>query len=204
MNLKNLFLTDVAIFESSHREIENRFYLDATLPDQVFRDGFESFAFEAFDWVMGAKFWRVIQKLANVSGDGSLLLAVLDPDPSSYYKKEFGYYNWANIPVSFSSHEYWNLINEYPNASPADCLLVNSEKVIWLPKSGKWAIWGERSYEVCVIGCRKEILSGSLNDLKDLEWALEAAVCYCFRDCIVPRDFAEKLRTNYGSSVQCR
>lgn len=197
MNLKNLFITDTVEFESRRLELEELFHCNATLPDQVFREGFKFFACEEFDLAITDKFWPVIQELAQASRDDNVLVGALDPDPSSYFKKHFGFYNWANIPVSISSDAYLHLLNEYPDTSPADCLGINSETVFWIPRSGKWAIWGSRGWGTCVVGFRRRIPKVSLHGLR---WALDINLTYCFRYSTVPSDFREKFWSNYGNS----
>ncbi|WP_077732634.1 MULTISPECIES: hypothetical protein [unclassified Methylocaldum] len=194
--LTSTFIADDQTFAAYKAEVEKCCRIEARLPEQVFREGFSRFAFEEFDWAMSATFWPAIQALCRSCGDVSLLVAVLDPDPTDYYKNEFGFFNWAVLPVSASADEYWNLLNQYPDESPADSLLANSEKVVWLAQSGKWAVWGERSLEVCILGCRESVQHGLGHDV---EWALKTAMPNCFRERVVPPEYAERLRQNYGA-----
>jgi hypothetical protein len=190
------FISDERLFASSKANVEKCFRLKEQLPSQVFQEGFIRFEFEEFDWAMSSEFWLSIQDLSRFSGDESCLVAVLDPHPSDYYKKEFGFFNWANLPVSASPDEYWSLLNQHPDGSPADSLLANSEKIVWLPQSGKWAVWGVRSSEVCILGWREAAAPVVWHDV---DWALKTAVPNCFRDRVVPQDFAERLRKNYAA-----
>lgn len=139
MKLPTLFIRNTREFEESRQEIEKTL-TNECLPGRVFHRDFRWFAFEEFDWAMSGAFWPIMQELAQASGDISLLMAVLDPEPEGYFKKEFGYYNWVNIPISASRDDYWELLSDHPESSPADSFLANSEKVIWLPRSAKWAI----------------------------------------------------------------
>lgn len=195
MKLPDVLIKDAAAFKTNMTELKRLFHVNASLPEQVFASGFNRFAFEEFDWAMSDSFWPAIQELAASSQDSSLLMAVLDPDPEGYYMKEFGYYNWARVPVAVSSEDYWALLEEYPDASPADSFLVNSEKIIWLPQSANWAVWGQRSYGVCVLGCREHL---PVDSWHTVEWALDY-MANCFQNRIVPSDFAAKLRLNFGA-----
>lgn len=199
MRTPNFFIQDAQRFNESRKDIEKSFLTDRSLPDQVFYSDFKWFAFEEFDWAMsGTDFWAAIQRLAQASGDTSLLMAVLDPEPESYFKKEFGYYNWANIPISASRDDYWELLNAHPESSPADSFLANSEKVVWLPHSAKWAIWGERSYGVCVLAVCERMQIGSWHDV---DWALKTCLPYSFKNRVVPAEFAASLRLNFGAAT---
>lgn len=196
MKSASLFIRDTRAFEVNKQEIEKTFLINECLPERVFHEDFRWFAFEEFDWAMSGEFWLVIQELTQASGDTSLLMAVLDPEPEGYFKKEFGYYNWANISVSASRDDYWELLNAHPESSPADSFLANSEKVIWLPHSAKWAIWGERSYGVCVLAAHECMQIGSWHDV---DWALKNYFPNSFKNCVVPAEFAASLRLHFAS-----
>lgn len=192
------FIKDSHCFSVYKKRVDTCFQIKASLPSQVFKEGFVRFGFEEFDWAMSSKFWPTIQALCQTSGDTSLLLAVLEPDPTNYYKKEFGYFNWVTFSMSASPEEYWDILNRCPDGSPADSLLINSEKVVWLPQSGKWAIWGERSVEVCILGCRRPGYFG----WHDVDWALEVAMPNAFRNRMIPPEYAERFRCNYRAAAQ--
>ncbi len=188
------FITDGEQFFSCKKEIEKLVRIESQLPDQVFCKRINKFSFEEFDWAMSADFWVEIKTLAQSSGDKFILVAVLDPDPQIYYKKEFGFFNWAVLPVTASAQDYWNFLNLYPAGSPADSLLSNSEKIVWVVPSGKWAIWGERSFGVCVLGCLEKLSESSWHDV---QWALKTAMPHNFHNNAVPLEFSNKLLENY-------
>ncbi len=195
MTTHALFIRDDEGFEKNKKQVEETMATKEGLPNQIFGRDFSWFAFEEFDWAMSDEFWTALQEMACVSGDSSVLMAVLDPDPKSYFKNEFGYYNWAEIPVSSSKDDYWNVLNAHPESSLADSILFNSEKVVWLPRSGKWAVWGERSYGVCVLGSYEHVENGPW---RDVEWALANCFANNFTSRIVPAEFATLLRRNFG------
>ena len=198
MNLSSLLITDTADFKSRRLEVEKLFHCNATLPDQVFREGIDAFAFENFDLMLRDSFWPVVQELAEVSDDDSVLISVLDPDPSSFWKKHYGHYGSANIPVSISSCEFSDVLNkDSDKESPPGGLQLYANTVILVPQSAKWAIWGQRRWETCVVGFRDEVPTGSLNGLR---WALDIYLTYCFKYFTVPPDFAETFRSNYCNS----
>lgn len=185
-------------FLNASSDIRKSFHVNQSFPKNPFLNFYENFSFEEFDWTLCDEFWTNIQNIALQSGDKYLLMAVLDPDPVRYYKNEFGYYNWSIIPTSASKNEYWKFLNNHPEESPADAIFINSEKIVWLPQSRNWAIWGERSYELCVLGHRKDI---EINTWKDINWALES-IANCFRNGIVPREFSDSLRKNFRNKIR--
>lgn len=196
MNMSTLFIKDLDVFNRAKTRVEKFFLPQASLPNQVFQRDFSYFEFEEFDWSLSAEFWLCIQKLAIRSRDSTLLMAVLDPEPAGYFYKQFGYYSWADVPASISQDDYWNLLNVSPAGSPADSVLTNSEKIIWLPDSAEWAIWGERSSGVCVLATRG---SARGNSWHSLDWALRACLPNSFANRVVPHDFETSLRVHYSS-----
>jgi len=186
------------IFLNASSEIKEMFKTNQTLPKNPFLHFYEAFSFEEFDWALCSEFWTNIQKLALQSGDKYLLMAVLNPDPINYYKKEFGYYNWSIIPTAASESEYWQFLNHHPEESPADSIFINAEKIVWLPQSKSWAIWGERSFELCVLGHQTNIEASTW---KDINWALET-IPNCFQNRVVPREFAETLRRSFRNKIR--
>jgi len=128
-------------FEKCWHLIESAIRPNKNLPEQVFSDQFSNYVFEEFDWAMTPDFWDgVLKKLAIASNDAEIIMAVLDPDPKDYFHRTFGEYNILKLSINISGQEYWNILKTGPEDSEADAILFNSETVIWLPLSMKWAI----------------------------------------------------------------
>jgi hypothetical protein len=87
------------------------------------------------------------------------------------------------------------VLSVHPESSPADSFLANSEKVVWLPHSAMWAIWGKRSYGVCVLAVRNCM---QISSWHSVDWALRNCLPNNFKDHVVPDDFAARLRCNFG------
>lgn len=156
---------------------------------------------------MSAKFWDShIKPLMIASQDTHVLVAVLDPNPINYFYPTFGCYNFAKFPVSITGHDYWDTLQTDPKDSPADAMLFNSETVVWVPLSAKWAIWGERSFGTCVLAFENDqIRLATDNITKTLEsasFALESFVSYNFKNNIVPEEFFYSIMKNYPN--KCR
>ena len=199
MNLKSLFITDTADFQSKRQEVDKLFYCNATLPDQVFREHFKFFAFANWDMMFCKDLWPVAQEFAKTFHDDSVVIGVFDPDPSTFWKKHHGHYGWANIPVSISKREFSDVLNQDPDKEPPPAgIQLYGNTVVLFATSAKWAIWGDRRWETLVAGASEDALStGSFNGLR---WASDIYLPYCFENFTVPPDFREKLWSNYGNS----
>jgi hypothetical protein len=153
MNNHIVTIRENKCFKQLWELVNNTFLTNQIFPDQVFNQKFNNFLFEEFDWMMSFEFWNVaVKPLAHASQDEYVLIGILDPDPINYFYHEFGYYNWFKLPVNnLTEGDFWKILVTGPERSPADAMRYNSETIIWLPMSAKWAIWGERSVELCAL-----------------------------------------------------
>ena len=197
MTTTNSFISDSQLFAKCKAELERICRTERQLPEQVFEDRFNCFVYEEFDWAMSEDFWATLQVLARESGDESLLISILDPDPVDYYKKEFRYYNWALISAASTADEYWTLLNDCPEESPADSMLANSERIVWAARSGAWVVWGERSLGICILACLDGKLAKSVS-WHDLDWVLRDILPDLFRGGEIPTGFTNQIRGNYS------
>jgi hypothetical protein len=131
---------------------------------------------------------------------------VLDPNPVEYFYKEFNYYNWMKLPVNLSPDEYLDVLELGPEESPADAVLYNSYTVIWLPPSMKWAIWGERSYGVCVLGIQ-DVNNGTgllqiLKTWRSFDKTVLSWVELNFVNQQLSQEIADTLFLNYSNGVK--
>lgn len=189
-------------FEEAQRLITSVFSTDRRLPDQVFNQVFRDFVFEEFDWAMSSEFWESIQQLAVLSNDSYILTAVLEPSPTDYFYHEFGYYNWFKLPVNITADDYWSVLQVGPKGSPVDAMLFNSNIVVWLSPSMKWAVWGERSYGICILafkqGSKITTKTSVLGSWRSVNEALTDLLPINFEEKKIPKEFSASLLINYS------
>jgi hypothetical protein len=142
---------------------------DCCLPAYPFVATELSCQFDEFDWALSGEFWETVQKLSQLSSDVELLMAVLDPDPLSFFQFHFGHFGWARLPVAMTRRQYWEYIDVARPGNVADSILVVSQRIAWVPRSKKWCVWGERDSGLCVIGCSSRC---QVNFAKGIDWAL--------------------------------
>ncbi|WLP58361.1 hypothetical protein [Bacillus pumilus] len=150
--LEDLFIRSEREFKFYQNLVDHVFDTNKELPQQVFRKTFNCFLFQEFDWALSDDILPTIKELSTVTQDKEFLTAVLQPDPTDYYLKEFGYYNWLKASVDISGEDYVNALWTHPKGSIADNIITNSNIVVWLSHSLQWAIWGDRDMEICIIG----------------------------------------------------
>lgn len=175
------------------------------LPHQVFKKNFGNFVFEEFDWTMTSRFWDMdIKELARASGDTEIYMSVREPNPVNYYFSHFGYYNALKMSSHSSGKEYFSLLAKEPKTSPADAIRYNSGTIVWMPMSGKWAIWGERSYSICVLGFAKDSKTKTPQGRgwwRSVPEALDELVENCFLNSPKAfKEFSDTLLKNYSKS----
>lgn len=209
MNKKITTIQKKEDFKAACNLIENSYAVNQKFPNQVFVQRFHSFLFEEFDWTMTPEFWtKAIQPLMAISQDTHLLVAVLDPDPTSYFYREFSHYNLIKFPIDISGDDYWKSLETGPKNSPADAILFNSEIVVWLPLSTKWAVWGSRSYGIGVLAFADDAVKASASTItkewKSAELALNKFIAINFKDKKIPKDFFDSFASNYAKNKEMK
>lgn len=200
MKLENFIIRDANFFKESKRAVGNALHTSRRLPNQVFQSKFQCFAFEEFDWIIGEMAWPCLQALGKASKDTSLLVAVLDPDPESYFKRHFSVYNWAKVSLDAAPEMYWGILNQAPEDSPTDSIWINSEVVVWIPDSESWAIWGERSRGICVLATKDSAMlqhAARSSSWRTADAVLESVLPNTFADRKVPASFDAPFRSNF-------
>lgn len=201
MDYKDIFIKSNKEFEKIRNILNHIFFFDNLLPDQVFHNDYNNFLFKEFDFTMSEDFWNEIKHLANKTNDDFIIMAVLNPNPKSYYYKEFGYYNWAMLDVNISPSQYLDILNICPKDSPADSIFSNSFTIVFASPSMKWAIWAEREEGVCVVAFNSKISYNSLiSTLKGwrpfdnivIDW-----IGINYKNFTLPSKIKDKLLKNY-------
>lgn len=210
MTIKVEMMQEKKAFDSAWKLINNSFNTQEGFPKQVFNTKYSNFLFEEFDWAMTPEFWEsAIKPLSIISQDTHVLVAVLDPDPVKYFYHTFCCYNFIKFPTNISGNDYWHSLKIGPKDSRADAMLFNSETVVWLPMSTKWAIWGERSYGTCVLAFENDNTKFSSDNItktwKSAAFALDCFASINFKNHIVPKEFFDSIMKNYANKYKnCR
>jgi len=197
---RNEFIKNKKQFEEALHLVTKMFNYEQRLPNQVYKVPFKKNVVLDFDHAMSRDFWNELEELIGLSGDPFAIMAVLDPHPVDYYYNEFSQYNWCILQEGTTADEYWNMLEQGPEESPADAISINSEVVVWLSSSMKWAIWGERCYGICVLGFN----DGVIGDYECESWftmdqAITDLVSLNFKNYTVPGEIISELMNHYSS-----
>ena len=65
MNVKNLFIYDVDEYKKFINLINNVFKTSVDFPENIFRDCYNNFLFEEFDWTMTEEFSEKLKQLTK-------------------------------------------------------------------------------------------------------------------------------------------
>ena len=196
----NFFTLDE--FNDAMRKIEPVFHVGQRLPGQVFRRPRLFYLLCEFNFAMD-DLQQAFEKTRSPLADETVLFCALDPDPIAFYHKEFhkicGVYFKANFSIAEYLHMLWLEVS--PGDEPSEFLFTELE--VYLPESESWAMWGERSRDIAVLGLDDPALAAFLvNETgywMDAETALRRFARLPFIDQKVPEDFRRALIANYGS-----
>lgn len=188
-------------FHEAMKKIDPVFDVERRLPEQVFKRSYRFHLLSEFDYAMD-DLLKVLQKTRSPLTDETVLFCVLEADPINFFYKEFqkiyGFYFKANISVAEYYSMHW--VEPLPKEDPFP---FHTELEVYLPESASWAMWGERSPEIAVIGLDDVELAAYLVNENgywmDAETALHSFAKMRFLNQKVPEDFRRALIANYGS-----
>lgn len=195
---KLFFINAAHEYEAALSLLNRVFQIKNSLPEQVFKKPFFGFICIDFDSSMTANFWDIVlQPIGKIFNDSHILTAVLDPDPKDYFYHNFGYYNILNLPIYITGTEYLKSLEIGPAESPADAILYNSEVVVWVPNGGRWAIWGQRDYEICILAFADEQAMNLAKPFLNKSWRFADTALNSFVLKGISKDFLADFMSNY-------
>ncbi|MGH6848633.1 MAG: hypothetical protein ACREC0_14730 [Methylocella sp.] len=188
-------------YPAARQKVESIFYVKRCLPEQVF---IRSYGFQLlceFEFAM-SDVLEVFRKTRSPLEGDTILWSVIEPDPINYFYKQYHKINAFYFKGNITKKEYISLRWRNPG-NEADAIQFNTGIETYIPGSLSWAMWGERSSEITVIGLDDPALVESLIADKgywmDAETSLRRFARMPFMDQKVPEDFRRALIANYGS-----
>jgi len=203
MLISDLFIRNKLDFNEILIDTKEIFKLNSNLPENVFLTQFSNFKFNEFEWLMYDEFWDFMKILSDITGDDSVIISVIDPDPIEYHYKQFNFFNTVRIPKEFSVEEYRDVLNFHLPDSEADAIINNSNVISIFSNSKKWAIWADRNYGIMILGFNYDEV-GEFNKLDFKDWTsitdiniITNWISYNFENETEIKNFADELYLNY-------
>lgn len=188
-------------FPAARQKVESVFHIERRLPEQVFKRPYRFQLLCEFDFAMGDVL-EVLRKTRSPLARETVLLSVLDPDPITFFYQKYQKIYAFNFKADISKKEYCSMrwVEPYPEDDPFP---FHTEIETYIPSSLNWAMWGERSSEIAVIGFDDPALAEALIADKgywmDAETASNEFASMPYRDQKMPEDLRSALIANYGS-----
>jgi hypothetical protein len=188
-------------YTAARQKVESIFHVERCLPDQVFKHPYRIHLLSEFDYGMGG-FLDALRKTRSVLAGDTVLLSVLDPDPINYFYKHYHKINAFYFKANITKKEYISLRWRNPG-NEADAIQFNTGIETYIPNSLSWAMWGERSREIAVIGLDDPALAAFLvkenGYWMDAETASNEFASMPYPQQNMPEDFRRSLIAKYGS-----
>jgi hypothetical protein len=184
--------------------VRSIFHTERLLPDYIFRKRYRFTLMADCEGMMGPGLTAILHDKRFCRPTDTILMSVLDPDPVAYFHKRYGKINSLLFKAGISEGEYGDLRCLDPGV-PTGAIQFSSNRLVWIPDNGRWAIWGDRrERETAVIGfddpAQADFLLNEDGYWIDAETAItEDFASAPYRDHKAPEDFARALIENYGS-----
>jgi len=137
--------------QGAGRTFPVHFFSGYRLPKQVFATAAGHFLFFEFGRAFGEGAWRMFARLASEFGEGMVWARTVEPEPRTYYEANFGQVAEFAFSAGSDAEAYTSQMHNWPAASIADAIAYRADVVAWVGTSGRWAAWGERELNLCVL-----------------------------------------------------
>lgn len=188
-------------YPAARQKVESVFYVERRLPEQVFQRPYRFQLLCQFDIAMGELLETLRKSRSALAGD-TVLLSVLDPEPITYFYKHFNKINSFYFKADITEDKYYDIRSRNPG-NPSDAIQFNTGIETYIPSSLSWAMWGERSPELAMIGLDDPALAKTLIADKgywmDAETASNEFACMPYAGQVMPEEIRRALIANYGS-----
>ena len=144
-------MPQVPIRHSAGRTFPAHVFSGHHFPKQVFAAADGYFLFFEFARAFSEGAWCMFVRLAREFGDQMVWAKTVEPDPISFYEANFGEVAEFKFSADDSAGTYTSQMHNWPTASIADAIAYRSDVVAWAGTSGRWAAWGERELNLCVL-----------------------------------------------------
>jgi len=147
------FIDNASRFRELHHVVAQTIDLAADLPSRVFLVDYPTFCFFEDVTLFAEDFLQILRELSAWSGDESVLMAVLEPDPEGASSKSYGYYPWVLVETeNMTTEDYAAVFDHHPPDRPGEVFHDCFTRLAVLTVSRQWCVWVDRRWEVAILG----------------------------------------------------
>jgi len=175
----------------------------ASFPDQVFHHDLRFFIFFNFDDFFTKDFFDGLTQFLrrNREGNETFTLFTIRPDPEDYFYENFGCYPILRSSTLWMAEKYLSVVFADPGNSPADAIAYNSMELVLHSQSLDWCIYGNRDFEIGVMGAKEKRYIDKWQAVYQNCFAVESIIAAVLRPArgssTLPSQYIEKLRQHY-------
>lgn len=144
-------MPQVSLQQGAGRTFPAHLFSGHRLPKQVFATTVGYFLFFEFVRAFREGAWRMFSRLAREFGDPMVWVRAVEPDPRSYYEASFGQVAEFAFSADDDAETYTSQTHNWPATSIADAIAYRADVVAWAGTSERWAAWGERELNLCML-----------------------------------------------------
>lgn len=122
----------------------------ARLPDIPFRPDGGRVAVGEFTSLLGVDFVSVFRALANVHGDETFSVLMVEPTASSF-AVDHGFFPAFTVATDRAEDAYWDGLTFSPSGDPTDEIAESADVIAIVGANQGWAIWGQRSWGLALV-----------------------------------------------------
>jgi hypothetical protein len=209
INPEEIFIRQEQEFQKCLDSVNQVFYLDRDLPEQVFCENYTGFL---VDENVGfcSDFWEGLHHSKLNTGDELLTVISLEPRIFNNHYSLFGYYGAFQLSINSSQDDFYKMLT-YDSISKTNNHIGDfrySTTIICIPESLEWAVWQSDSFEATIIAFNKNTETPKIpfcpnwwpvhNNWMSAEKAIMDVMPVMFREGEVPERIATPFLKNYG------
>lgn len=139
-----------AQYQAHLERVDGLIKREANLPEQVFKEQFNSFLFIDFDKLFTEQFHEGLCRWQRERDAWHHYLMVLSPDPMEFYFGRYLYYPILKVETGCSYEDFANGVIAYAGEESKGAICYRSELLLFYDESAKWAIYCDKGYELAI------------------------------------------------------
>lgn len=149
-------ITSKLMYDKMNKDINQIIIKSEMLPKNVFKIRFNYYLFISSSDPFTASFFEDFNEFIQNTNEKKYWITALDPDPVSYYSKQFNFYGAGEFSDQETENDYFELLSNYPKENMGESITITSESILIFPNSKRWAIYTERDLDIGICAFAKK------------------------------------------------